>query len=493
MMTRREWLQLAALCGGALLSGCSRAMRDVLPQPENAAPFEHSAPIGKAEPIKRLLERTTFGARPSDIARVAQIGAAAYIDEQLAANCDEDNVLKLRLRGVEIFQMDAVEMRDSPETEVLRQLQQAAILRAVYSRNQLRERLVEFWSDHFNVYALKDPNVYFTARDQENVVRRHALGHFPEMLRASARSAAMLQYLDNTRNRRGVPNENYARELMELHTLGVNGGYTQRDVQEVARCFTGWTVEDRFLRRRGSWRFDDSAHDDGAKTVLGVHFLSGGGERDALRVLDILAAHPATARHISGKLCRYFLGEENAAWTRELARIYLATKGDIKAMLRPLLLSNELVSAPPIMKRPFDFLASSLRATNADTDGNAALQKHLSDMGQALYLWPMPDGYPNRSASWTGSLLPRWNFAAALCCNEINGTTLDFLRFANDQKPLRALAETLWAQKIDAPTMRRISAAHRVLEVANNAENWSRTDCSQSGALLLCAPEFQWR
>jgi uncharacterized protein (DUF1800 family) len=319
------------------------------------------------------------------------------------------------------------------------------------------------------------------------VIRRHALGKFPAMLRASAQSPAMLSYLDNQTNRSGVPNENYARELMELHTLGVDGGYTQKDVQEVARCFTGWTVEDRFLRRRGTFRFDSAQHDDGPKTVLGVPIPAGGGQQDAERVLTILAEHPSTARFIARKICRYFLGEENAHWSSQLAGLYRKTGGDIKAMLRPLLMSQDLLHAPPMVKRPFDFAVSALRTLNADTDGGAPLQEHMARMGQPLYLWPMPDGYPSETSAWTGSLLARWNFALALTHGEVSGTSVDLEALLRSTGRPHQQLKTL--MQLVLPGHSANESGGRLLQQLENHGGQR----SEIAALLLCAPQFQWR
>ncbi|HEX8237137.1 MAG TPA: DUF1800 domain-containing protein [Abditibacteriaceae bacterium] len=492
-MQRRDLLQFGALtAAGMLLPGCSRVVRRALPV---QSPDSIALPQGDVAPLVRLVNRVSFGPRPGDLARIAAMGLTRYIDEQLNADDREDMVLTARLHSVEVFQTSAIELGDLPERAVVRQLQQAALLRAVYSRHQLRERMVDFWSNHFNIYAHKGWGAYFKPLDEMQVVRRHALGMFPDMLRASAHSPAMLSYLDNQTNRRGVPNENYARELMELHTLGVDGGYTQKDVQEVARCFTGWTVEDRFLRRRGNFRFDPAQHDDGPKTVLGLKIPPGGGQQDAERVLAILAEHPATARFIARKLCRYFVGEENSHWVSKLAAIYLQTKGDIKAMLRPLLLSPQLLHAPPIVKRPFDFMVSALRTLNADTAGSAQLQEHLARMGQPLYLWPMPDGYPSQTAAWTGSLLARWNFASALAHGEVGGTSVDLSALASsdaiahdaadskDHKQVRALAQIILPGQ---------AATDRYTTLLKQLANHS-VQRSEVAALLLCSPQFQWR
>lgn len=280
---------------------------------------------------------------------------------------------------------------------------------------------MDFWANHFNIYGRKFLAAYRIPADQAGVIQTHALGSFPEMLTASAHSTAMLLYLDNQLNIEGVPNENYARELMELHSLGVHGGYTQRDVREVARCFTGWTMETRLLRPRGRFRFDPDLHDDGEKLVLGHKIGAGGGKADGERVLEILATHPATAHHISGKLCRHFLGDEDTGRS-DVEKAYLRSSGNVSEMLSVIFAQEAILSGPPIAKRPFDFVVSSLRAVNASTNGEKPLQNYLDQMGQPLYQWPMPDGYPDKTSAWTGSLLGRWNFAMALCSDSIPGT-----------------------------------------------------------------------
>jgi uncharacterized protein (DUF1800 family) len=296
----------------------------------------------------------------------------------------------------------------------------------------------------------------------------------------------MLSYLDNPSNRHGVANENYARELMELHTLGVHGGYTQNDVQEVARCLTGWTVEDRFLHRRGTFRFDRERHDDGPKMVLGVSIPAGGGAADGDRVLEILATHPSTARFIAGKLVRYFHGESapSESVIASVAEVYKTTGGSIPAMLRALLagkgphgISPTLLSATPLLKRPFDYVVSALRVTGAETDGGSALQKHLAGMGQPLFQWPMPDGYPDNTAAWTGSLLARWNFAAALMSGDIPGTSADKMPFRNAE-----LIEAV-LPGLDGETRARLGHCLRPFHHQPD----------QSLALLLASPAFQWR
>ncbi len=484
---------MASVTGAALAasSGCGpiaqRFTKPLASAPHASAP---TLPLAHGGDALRFLNRAAWGPAPGDLARVEKMGRDIWLDQQLTAptgDDDEDLGLRFRLRGIEVLHANAYDTLDLPQEEVLRQLQQAAILRAAYSHWQLRERMADFWTNHFNIYARKGLGTFLKATDDLTVVHANALGSFPAMLKASAKSPAMLGYLDNNQNQKGVANENYAREIMELHTLGVGSGYTQKDIQEVARCLTGWTVEDRFLHRRGSFRFDADRHDDGPKTVLGVRIPAGGGESDGDRVLDILANHPWTEQFISRKLVRYFLGEENPVWVARTAETYQKTHGDIGAMLRPLLLSDDLLHAPPILKRPFDFMVSSLRATSSDTDGGKEIQAHLAQMGQPLFLWPMPDGYPDKTASWTGSLLARWNFALALAGGSIGRIATPVAALlpegATGDAATSALIEAVLGTRADdaqlAPLRKTLAA--------------SADDPAQTVALLLASPPFQWR
>jgi uncharacterized protein (DUF1800 family) len=476
-LSRRDALRLAALGAvGATLVGCSQHARWIA---GDGLPPRLALPDGPTDPLVRLAGRTMFGPRPGDLARIAAMGPEAFVEEQLAASVPEPPDLVYRLSRLDVLRIDGMELRDIPEDEMVRQLQQAALLRAVYSPNQLREKLADFWTNHFNVFARKGLASYRLARDQQNVVRRHALGSFPAMVRASAHSPAMLAYLDNRVNRKGIANENYARELMELHTLGVDGGYTQRDVQEVARCFTGWTIENRFLRPAGRFRFDPALHDDGEKIVLGRRIPPGGGKSDGDQVLDILVRHPATARHIAAKLCARFVGEAPEPLVNRIAKVYLDTGGDIASMARATLASPEFQTGPPIAKRPLDYVTSALRATNADSDCGRAVQRHLEAMGQPLHQWPMPDGYPNAAAAWTGSLLARWNFAFDLLGGRIQGAVvaLDRIERRAERAGLALASEIALGRPLVETSLARLTDP-----VSDEA----------AFALALAAPEFQW-
>jgi uncharacterized protein (DUF1800 family) len=332
--------------------------------------------------------------------------------------------------------------------------------------------MADFWTNHFNVYSRKGDGSFRKGADERDVIRRHAVGSFPALLRASARSPAMLAFLDNTQNLKSHPNENYARELMELHSLGIGGGYTQLDVQEVARCFTGWTIEDRFLRPRGKLRFDPERHDDGQKLVLGHVIPPGGGERDVDQVLDILGSHPSTARFIARKLVRYFYGEEDPKLIDATAERYRDTGGDIPSLIGPLLDPNLLAGAPPVLKRPFDYIASCVRATGGYTDGGTPIQAHLVAMGEPLYQWPMPDGYPTKTTSWTGNMLPRWNFAYALATGSVGGS-------GTDLAPGLDAFETVLGRRPAPRDQATLDLVHG-------------KPAGEALALFLASPEFQW-
>ena len=485
--TRRRLLALgAAGLTAGVLSGCETLEQRLT---QASLPLKALPPpnLPVHSPIVRLLNRAAYGPRPGDINAVTNMGIAAYVAEQLTPETlNEEPILAIRLRSLaDNLSPDTGMLFDEDDHRVVEALRQATLLRAIYSRKQLLERMVEFWTDHFNIYAFKGLGPQLKVIDDHATIRSHALGKFRDLLGASARSAAMLGYLDNTANRKGIPNENYARELMELHTLGVHGGYTQRDVKEVARCFSGWTFENHW--HRGRFRFDSETHDNGPKQVLGTSIPAGGGVHDGERVLDLLASHPATAVHLARKLCVHFLGETSARWTERLAKIFCDSGGDIKPMLLALLTSDDLLTAKPILKRPLDFTLSGLRALNADTDGGLGIQRHLESMGQALFAWPMPDGFPEAAHFWTGALIPRWNFALALSANALENTHLDFPALSRAGRtaaltPHDTLLELAFGCSFADPALAGLRALTQ--EYPSLAEYT---------AVILMSPAFQWR
>ena len=327
---------------------------------------------------------------------------------------------------------------------VVTELQRAALLRAVYSERQLYELMVGFWENHFSIFANKDDDRYLLTSYDRDTIRPFAMGRFRDLLGATAHSPAMLFYLDNWRSsvarpypaRDGKPagvdgglNENYARELMELHTLGVDGGYTQKDVKEVARCFSGWTIQKP--NEEGLFLYRPGLHDNGEKIVLGHKIPAGGGLADGERVLDILARQPATAHFIATKLARRFISDDPPASVIDrAAAVFMKTDGSIRETLRTIVTSPEFFSAPTYrakMRSPFEYVAAAMRALNADTDGDRPVLDAIGRMGQPVFGRITPDGYADRSDQWlsSGAMIARFNFASALATNKIKGTTID--------------------------------------------------------------------
>jgi uncharacterized protein (DUF1800 family) len=426
-LSRRDFLRLAGLVSAsAVAAACAPAYARLGGQPEPSL----TGPLPQLDTFAfAVLSRLTYGPRVAERERAAEIGLAGWIEEQLAPEKIEDGPADWRLRQFDRLTMSASDLADrsaklfdEDRQSVPDELRQATLLRQVYSGRQLYETMAEFWTDHFNISVNKGDCYFLKTIDDREVVRPHALGSFHDLLWASAHSPAMLTYLDNQANNKDAPNENYAREIMELHTLRVHGGYSQNDVMELARALTGWTVKEHFWR--GQFTFDASRHDNKYKTVLGL-VLQPEGQREAERALDLLATHPSAASFIAAKLARRFLGDSAPAAIVEKARAaFVNSQGDIKAVLRPILFDGLLGAGSqiaPKFKRPVNFIVSALRQLDIETEPGLALHEYLQKMGHAYYGWPTPDGYPDRDTPWTGNLLPRWQFALALLRGEIKG------------------------------------------------------------------------
>ncbi len=339
-----------------------------------------------------------------------------------------------------------IRMFNGPVQVVNQDLVEAKLLRAIYSDRQLEEVLTDFWYNHFNVFLDKGADRYMVTTYEREVIRPHVLGHFKDLLLATAQSPAMMFYLDNWQSkangkgRQGL-NENYGRELMELHTLGVDGGYTQQDVTEVARCFTGWTI--REPRQGGDFEFNEKVHDKGEKHVLGVTIPAGGGMGDGLKVLDILARHPATANFISKSLAIRFVSDDPpAALVEKMAATFQKTDGDLREVMRTMLHAPEFWDPANFrakMKSPLEMVASAVRAVNGDVDFAQNLAGQLNQLGEPLYRKLEPTGYSNRGSEWmnSASLLARMNFGIALAQGKIAGVKVDAAQFAVAVDPSR--------------------------------------------------------
>ncbi|NOT31194.1 MAG: DUF1800 domain-containing protein [Planctomycetes bacterium] len=378
----------------------------------------------RRDPLLALVQRSTQGFELGEYQRAQALGYPAYLAEQLEPFTLDDSGLDARLASYTTLGMSPKQLFDGFPDDIgtpIIELKGSLILRAVYSRRQLYERMCEFWRDHFHIDHNKGDVEWALLPEHElTVIRPHALGKFPDMLRASAFSPAMQYYLDNWLNVRGAPQENYARELLELHTLGVHGGYSEVDVKEVAKCFTGWTLNvdsgsPDFLRTV----FVPVLHTPGPKFVLGNAIPSSPASENARRVLDLLALHPSTARFIAKKLTAWLLTPApSAELVERVAATYLATGGDIRAMLRVILARENLAGVVPVLapkfRRPFHLVTSILRALGAHVSDPLYPLLLLYLMGHPPLDKVTPDGYPDTLAAWGRSLLPRWNAASLL-------------------------------------------------------------------------------
>ena len=539
--------------------------------------------------ILHTLNRLGFGAKSGDLEMVRSMGLKKYIEQQLNPNSMADSKTYAKLKNFEILEMESSEIfakypnpgallrmlqgnrrnntrnaqnrRNNqammandeksqqqqrserrerrrklldiyqkydlkPANQIMTQVQSSRILRATYSERQLQEVMVDFWSNHFNVYSRKAATRWYIPSYERDVIRKNALGNFKDLVIGTAKHPAMLFYLDNfqsvaprsnnnrnsrrlrrlfqngklkprvrqrwkqqglsdeqidqrvkqikrgenRRNQRGI-NENYARELMELHTLGVDGGYTQQDIKEVARAFTGWTIfdargyrkaagnmikgrEDRQIIRQarqlgvspdtesGTFIFVDRLHDKKVKTVLGQK-INAGGINDGLDVINVLVSHPSTANFIAKKLAVKFVNDNpSEALINRIAKAFQKSNGDIKTTLRALFTDKEFFASKNYrakIKTPFELMVSSLRALDTQTNGSPALIALLNRMGEPLYGFQAPTGYPDTAADWvnTGALLERMNFAVALASNRIPQTKVNLKQFeANSRQQI---------------------------------------------------------
>ncbi len=511
-----------------------------------ASPTAEPQGPSDAAAIRHVLNRLTFGPRPGDVARVQRLGLAVWIDDQLRAGLPDNPALRRRLAALPTLTLDSTRIaqdyviparearrarlqaataapsappggtagassareprqraaRATGQRLVIEELTTAKLLRAASSDRQLEEVLVDFWFNHFNVLASKGRTPIFITAYERDAIRPHVLGRFRDLLGATAKSPAMLFYLDNwlstapdagpgrrarrlrdtgaaTTSRAAGLNENYGRELLELHTLGVDAGYTQDDVVNVARAFTGWTIDPRTQ----GFRFAPALHDDGGKRVLGATLPPGGGIADGERVLDLLAAHPATARHVASKLARRFVSDTppDELVARAAGR-FLDTRGDLREVVRTIVTSPEFMAAAVSgqkLKTPFEFAASAVRALDAELRNARPLMRALEELGMPPYLCQPPTGYADTADAWTssGALVSRMNLALELA--HPAGRIVSAPRLGGSLVTLRTeLLDEALGGAVASETLRVIERA---------------TSTQQMVALVLGSPEFQRR
>ena len=578
-----------------------------------------SAPDTDRDAILHVLNRITYGPRPGDVEMIEKMGGIqAYLHQQLHPETIDDSAVEQQVGQLDMLQMSSAQllglykderqqakakqqeqaqaaaatapaqadMQQQPANGAMTpptprekmgkllalvrspsavgQLQQAKLLRAADSNRQLQEVLVDFWSNHFNIDVKKNLDRVLKVADDREVIRPHILGSFRDLLEASAKSPAMLIYLDNALSsvprtvkmgevmvtqkihdqmmangngtlapevpkvgdKKGGINENYGREIMELHTLGVDGGYTQKDVQEVARCFTGWSIN----RDTGEFQFHPRQHDNGEKVVLGHVIPANGGMQDGETVLDILAASPATAHHIAFEMCQRFVSDDpSPALVERIAGVFTKTCGDLRAVTEAILTSPEFLSPSDYntkIKSPLEFAVSAVRATNstlttaqagliekavstmegAGTLGRQAavdrinkrprqsLNWHIYDLGEPLFGCAPPTGYPEVSRTWVspGALIERLNFALALTEQKVSDVKFDpqslFSGIDLDQP------NAVLDHAVDTLLQGRVSdATRKVLEqtVVPQPGADKTVNANKLVALIIGSPEFQ--
>ena len=495
---------------------------------------DDSVPEGRQEErrfanlkIKELLDQPP-DRRLQEILKMPPVDQHAFI---LAMKGPKADAL---MEGMSPQQKETLMSLRNPERVVIGELTQAKLLRAIYSERQLDEVMTDFWFNHFNIFINKGNDRILLTSYERDVIRAHALGKFEDLLVATAQSPAMLYYLDNwlsvgpgsdigmgiaprgrkrgrdqhAQNRppKGKAkvasglNENYGRELMELHTLSVNGGYSQKDVAEVAKVFTGWTVEQP--RNGGGFRFEPRMHEPGNKTVLG-HKIKEGGEKEGLEVLHLLARHPKTARFISQKLAMRFVSDDPPpTLVDRMAQTFLKKHGDIRQVLRTMFSSSEFWSPEAYrakVKTPLEFVVSAVRASGAQVDDARALLGTLTTMGMPPYGMQPPTGYSMKADTWVNAsaLLSRMNFALGLAAGKVRGVSLDASQLApsaeNAQHALAALENPLLAGDVSKQTHETISKqlddpqiSQRRLDDAVRPPNVAAIT-----GLILGSPEFQ--
>jgi len=492
----------------ALLGACSAAVRKDLTPPLAAEAPEAAAgeaglldspPLSPSEMVEHALSRVTFGPRPRDRALLEREGIARFIEDQLHPESIADPALYDRIYQFDVVQEDSsslvreLEEARMKKKDFVAQLAQVKLVRAAFSERQLQEVMADFWFNHFNVFGGKQMEAALLPEYETRSLRPNALGNFGELLEATARSPAMLIYLDNWRSRRGGLNENYARELLELHTLGVAGGYTQRDIIEVARCFTGWTVEEP--QKDPRFVFRPRMHDYGPKLVLGQVISPGGGEEDGERVLRILAGHPSTARFIAGKLARRFVSDDPPeALVERLAATYQRTQGDIRSMLRAIFESPEFWSRRALrakVRSPLELVAGAVRALDAKVGDPLALSRAVARIGEPLYAAQPPTGYGDTAQAWlsSGALLARIDFGLQLANGQLQGVKVDLSPLAGSD-PASVLTKA--AAQLGAGELSEKTRAS-LLDQLQKAPAKPELQAARAVGLLLGAPELQRR
>ncbi|MEP6763771.1 MAG: DUF1800 domain-containing protein [Gemmatimonadaceae bacterium] len=441
--SRRQFLSFGAAAAGlAAASAASAAVADaqtIKPQqrsPKTVAPtgLPIDASMKWVDPTLRLVRRISMGLNAAEVASAKSMGYAAYLNYQLSPSAIDDSAVDAFVAAnLPMVGMTYQQLTNQDSGEVAAQIQDAALYRAAFSKRQLLERMVDFWTDHFTISINKVG--FRKAIDDRDVIRPNALGKFPDLLRATSKSPAMLSYLDQNLSKFPTPNQNYAREVMELHTLGVNGGYTQADVDALSRILTGWSVNG------ANFTFVRNSHDrgqNGPKVFLGRTFptmpstaTTAEMQKEGEDAINMLVAHPSTAAYLSLKMARWLLAyTPPQSVVDATAAVYLSTGGDIPSMIHTILTPTNLQASVAKYRRPFHLAAASMRALGATVVNIRSIRGAADGMGQPTFQWEQPNGYPDRIDWWSGLVLQRWQWANTIAAqNSATTTRVDLAPF----------------------------------------------------------------
>ena len=495
---RRRFFAMGAT---AVASMAGTMALDAQPRVQRGKPLPMPLPAGTRadastdwkDPVLRLVRRITMGLEPNEVALARSLGYAGYLEYHLnyGAIDDTSNELLVQQRMPFVQQPYSL-LKTQDSGEVYNQLADAMLQRAVFSKAQLYQRMVEFWSDHFN--SLYDKIGVLKVADDRDVIRPNALGNFPTMLRASSESAAMLGYLDQNSSRKPTPNQNYAREVMELHTLGVNGGYTQDDVAQLSRILTGYAYDSN-----AAFSYNRSFHDFTAKTFLGVSFPAMAStasnaqfKSEADQAITMLVNHPATATYIATKMAKWLLAYSPPQAVIDAASAtYLATGGDIKAMIRTILTGKNLMASPAKYKRPYHLLASSLRGLGAEVQNIRGARQRVDAMDQRLFYWEQPDGYTDKMSWWGGLAIQRWNYATYVSTLD-SGTLVRINTAMNFRAPLDTADGVITQVNMRLFGGEMSTVLKTQLTTYLKAGTYSDTRVRETIALAVSSHQYQW-
>jgi uncharacterized protein (DUF1800 family) len=460
-------------------------------------PTDNPADVDPNSLIPRLVNRLTCGMTQTELQLASSMGYSAYLEYHLNYTAIDDSAMDARMASYATLTMTQQQLYAQTSGLVVNELTEAAILRSTFSNRQLYQRMVEFWTDHFSIDITKEVDTYLKPVDDRDNIRVNAMGDFATMLRADAHSPAMLTYLDNQLSTAAAPNENYAREIMELHTLSVNGGYTQTDVHEVCRCLSGWGYDSTTTSpTHGNFLYSSSHHDNGSKTIFAgtpqqLNIAAGGGQADGDTVLTALINHPSTARFIATKMIHWLLREDPSSTLIDaVAATYTSTGGDIKSMIRTILAPNNLAAAPLKYKRPYHLMVSAMRCLPTTISTTSGLRTQLDGCGHRPYYWPTPDGYPDTLLYWEGLILPRWNFGASLLNGNITGVTVDYATFFSGLTTAQQMVDRIDSQMFGGAM--NASDKDKIRQYLLPDPVTSTTKQRDAIGLAIGSPGFQW-